>query len=128
MIDEPTKTPHEGAGTDSFQILDRFGPVKSPARRCQNSGSFTHAASKVRPVDTVDRGLFSVGNYDFVAKHIEWLESEKLVCRWIDNSYTGLANFAWSQSQRRRHENYVAVLCRHPVIGRGGTETDVIRI
>ena len=79
VIGEPAKAPHEGAGTDPFEIVSRFGPVESAAGGREDGGGFAHPAGQCRAVDAVDGGLFAVGDHDLVAKHIDRLEAEKLV-------------------------------------------------
>ena len=127
-IDEPSKSAREGSRSDSFEMVGRFGPVKPAAGRGQYAGGFAHAAGQRRMVDTVDCGLFAIGDHDFVPEHVDGLKAEKLRARRVNDLDPRLSDFASPQPHRRHNVDYVSVLRRQPVMGGGGAEADVIGI
>jgi hypothetical protein len=114
VIGESAEAPHEGAGTDPLEIIDRPGPVEAAAGGGHDHRGFTHPARQCRAVDAVDGGLFPVGDHHVVADHIDRLETEKLVRGGMDDADARLPYLARAQPHRRYDEDHVAVLCRQP--------------
>jgi len=128
VVDEPANAPGERAGTDPFEIIGGFIPVKPAAGGRQYGGGFAHASGQGGSIDAVDGGLFAVGDHDLVSEHIDGLKAEKLAVLQIDDPDSRLCDFAFPQAHRRHHEDDITVLCRQPVMSGGGAEADVIRI